>query len=229
MTASSSVNECEPRSEDLRLAFTFIGDPQKRADVLAIHALLETLRDIPGRVSEPMLGEIRMRWWYEAIEEIRDGKTPRYHPLSEALQRIVGQYGLPADDFLALIEGQMPLLDAGPLDVRTALAIVDAGEGLAARLAARILDPAADPSALADPARFSGLARLKRSGRLPEAGDAEGGHLYRDAAKAARTLPTSLMPLALPAALAGDLWAGRVRGPLSRRLKLFWAFVTGRI
>ncbi len=227
--ASDTHNECEPRSEDLRLAMAFIGDAQKRADVLAIYALLETLHDIPGRVSEPMLGEIRMRWWYEAVEEIRDGRTPRYHPLSEALQRIVGQYGLPPEDLLALIEGQMPLLDAAALDFKTALAIADAGEGMAARLSARILDPSADAENLVAPARFTGLARLKRARLLPDAGETEGAHLYRDAALAAKALPASLMPLALPAALALDLWAGRTRGPLSRRLKLFQAFVTGRI
>ncbi|MBW8734392.1 MAG: squalene/phytoene synthase family protein [Asticcacaulis sp.] len=227
--ATSSPNESEPRSEDLRLAAAFIGDAQKRADVLAIQALLETLRDIPERVSEPMLGEIRMRWWYEAIEEIRDGRTPRYHPLSEALQRIIPQYSLPADDFLTLAEAQLPLLDAGPLDFKAALDLVDKGEGLAAQLCARILDPSVDASNLAAPARFTGLARLKRSGRLPDAGEAEGAHLYRDAAAAAATLPASLMPLALPATLAPDLWAGRRRGPLSKRLKLFWSFVTGKI
>ena len=222
-------NECEPRSEDLRLASAFIGDVGKRADVLAIHALLEILRDIPGRVSEPMLGEIRMRWWYEAVEEIRDGKTPRYHPLSEVLQRVVGQHALPAEDLLALVEGQLPLLDAGPLDFKTALAVADSGEGVAARLCARILDPSADASNLAAPARFAGLAALKRQGRLPDAGETEGGPLYRDAAKAAKALPTTLMPLALPAALAADAWTGRVRGPLSKRLKLFGAFVAGNI
>lgn len=227
--ATPAVNECEPRSEDVRLAFAFIDDAKKRTDALVIYTLLETLHDIPGRVSEPMLGEIRMRWWYEAIEEIRDGKAPRYHPLSEALQRVVTQYELPAEDLLTLIEGQLPLLDAGPLDFKTALGIADAGDGTAARLCAHIIDPSLDAGGLAAPARFSGLARLKRAGRLPDAGEAEGAHLYRDAAVAARTLPASLMPLALPAALAVDHWSGRNRGPLSTRLKLFWAFVTGRI
>jgi phytoene synthase len=227
--STETYNECEPRSEDLRLASAFMGDATRRADVLAVQALLETLRDIPGRVSEPMLGEIRMRWWYETVEEIRDGKTPRYHPLSEALQRIVGQYALPTEDLLALIEGQLPLLDPGPLDFKTALAIADAGEGIAAKLCARILDPSADTTHLAAPARFIGLAQLKRFGRLPDAGEAEGAHLYRDAAKAAKALPASLMPIALPAALASDTWTGRVRGPLSRRLTLFWAFISGKI
>ncbi len=222
-------NECEPRSEDTRLAFAFIGDARKRADVMVLYALLETLRDIPERVSEPLMGEIRLRWWYEAIEEIRDGRTPRYHPLSEALQRIIPQYRLSAEDFLAVIEGQMALLDAGPLSIKTALAVVDAGEGIIARLAAAIVDSQQDSTALAAPARFTGLAGFRRNGRLPEAGEAEMAHLKRDAATAAKTLPASLMPLALPAAMAEDVWSGRTRAPLSKRLKLFMAFITGKI
>ncbi len=225
MTAS----ECEPKSEDVRLAASFISDPAKRADVLTLHAFLETLREIPERTSEPLMGEIRLRWWYEALEEIRDGKTPRYHPLTEALQRMIPHYGLAVQDLLDCVEGQMPLLDPPPFDLKTGLKLVDSGEGIIARLCGQILDPEADASLLAAPARFYGLALLQHSRRLTDAGEVEGAHLRRDAAKAARKLPASLMPLALPAALASGIWTGHPSGPLGKRLRLFWAFVTGRI
>jgi len=224
-----TASECEPKSEDIRLAASFIADPAKRADVLTLHAFLETLREIPERTTEPLMGEIRLRWWYEALEEIRDGKTPRYHPLTAALQRMIPQYGLAVQDLLGCVEGQMPLLDPPPLDFKTVLKVVDAGDCVTARLCAQILDADGDPALLSAPARFYGLAQLKHSTRLKDAGDAEGAHLRRDAVEAARKLPASLMPLALPAALADDIWIGRTTGPLSKRLKLFWAFVTGRI
>jgi phytoene synthase len=224
-----TASECEPKSEDVRLAASFISDPVKRADVLALHAFLETLRDIPERTTEPLMGEIRLRWWYEALEEIRDGHTPRYHPLTEALRRVISQYGLPVQNLLDCVEGQMPLLDMPPHDMKTALSVVDTGEGVIARLCAAILDPAGDATLLTAPARFHGLAQLKLRRWLKDAGDAEGAHLRRDAMAAARKLPAALMPLALPAALAEDNWTGRMTGPLSKRLRLFWAFVTGRI
>lgn len=225
MTAS----ECEPKSEDIRLAASFIPDPAKRADVLTLHAFLETLREIPERTSEPLMGEIRLRWWYEALEEIRDGKTPRYHPLTEALQRMIPKYGLAVQDLLDCVEGQMPLLDPPPFDLKTGLKIVDSGDGIIARLCAKILDAEGDASWLAAPARFYGLALLQHSRRLQDAGEAEGAHLRRDAVKGAGKLPAALMPLALPAALAEGIWTGQPSGPLSKRLRLFWAFVTGRI
>ena len=218
-----------PKNEDVTLSSAFIADVQKRTDVLVLYAFLETLREIPVRVTEPLMGEIRMRWWYEAFEEIRDGRTPRYHPLTESIQRLISHYGLPVQDFLDMVEGQMPLLDAGPLDVKTALAVVDTGEGRLATLAAFIIDKQQDASALSDTARFYGLAQLKRSGRLVDAGGTEGAHLKRQAARAAKGLPPGLMPLGLPAALAEDIWSGKTAGPLSKRLKLFLAFITGRI
>lgn len=222
-------SEREPKSEDVRLAASFISDPVKRADVLALYAFLETLRDIPERTTEPLMGEIRLRWWYEALEEIRDGKTPRYHPLTEVLERIIPQYALPVQELLDCVEGQMPLLDRLPLDLKAALKLVDAGEGVVARLSAAILDPSGDVTLLVAPARFYGLAQLKQNQRLQDAGEAEGAHLRRDAARAAEKLPASLMPLALAAALAEGIWTGRPLGPLAKRLRLFWAFVTGRV
>lgn len=218
-----------PKNEDVTLSCAFITDADRRADVLILHAFLEALRDIPIRVSEPLMGEIRLRWWYEAFEEIRDGRPPRYHPLTEAIQRLISQYALPVQDFLDMVEGQMPLLYAGPLTVKTALTVVDKGEGLLARLAASIIDKKRDGAGLQETARFYGLAQLKRMGRLEDIGATEGAHLKREAVKGAKALPAEFMPLALPAALAEDLWTGRARGPLSKRLKLFLAFVTGRI
>lgn len=224
-----TTSELETRSEDIRLSCAFIPDIAKRADVLVLFAFLETLRDIPERTNEPLMGEIRLRWWYEALEEIRDGGPVRYHPLIEALQRLIPQYDLPVENLMAVVEAQMPLLDKTPLDLITALGAVDKGEGVVARLAASIIDPSADAAQLAGPSRFYGLAVLKRMRRLDDAGDAEGAHLKRDAERAAKALPASLMPLALPAALAESLWTAQASNPLTKRLKLVWAYLTGRL
>lgn len=215
-----------PKSEDVRLACAFIADGDKRAAVLALFALLETVRDIPERVTEPLLGEIRLRWWCEGFEAIRDGRAPHYHPLIVYFQSLMTELDLPVADFLDLLEGQMPLLDKAPLTVATALGVVDKGEGTLGRLAVRILGQDGDVSA---PMRLYGLAGLKARGRLEGAGETELSHLLRDARRAARRLHTDLMPLALPATLAEGLWRGRPAGPLAKRLKLTWSYMTGRL
>lgn len=219
-------SELLPKSEDVRLACAFIPDADKRADVLVLFAFLETLRDISERVSDPLMGEIRLRWWFEAIEEIEQGRAVRYHPLTEALKAIIARYHLASKDFFNLIEGQMLLLDKGPLTIKDALSVVDRGEGVLFRLAAQILGETAD---LTDIARLIGMAHIKASRGLSDAGDMEFAHLKREAVKAAKGLPVAVMPLALQATLAGDLWHGRMPGPLAKRLRLFWAFVTGQI
>lgn len=219
-------SELLPKSEDVRLACAFIPDADKRAGVLALFALLETLREIPERVTEPLMGEIRLRWWYEAFEAIGQGRTPHYHPLTELFQRMIPLHTLPVQSFLDMVEGQMPLLDKGPLSLKDALGVVDKGEGMVADLAARILGKAGDLNAVA---RLYGMACIKAGRGLIDAGDTELNHLTRDARSAVKGLAVELMPLALPAVLAGDIWHGRATGPLSKRFQLFWAFLTGRM
>lgn len=222
MTSSELV----PKSEDVRLACAFIPEADKRGEVLVLFAFLETLRDIPERVSDPLMGEIRLRWWFEAVEEIERGRAVRYHPLTEALKTIIARYHLAPKDFFNLIEGQMLLLDRGPLTIKDALSVVDRGEGVLFRLVAQILGESTD---LTDIARLIGMAHVKASRGLSDAGDMEFAHLKREAVKAAKGLPVTVMPLALQATLAGDIWHGRTPGPLAKRLRLFWAFVSGRI
>ncbi len=217
-----------PKNEDVRLACAFIDDPVKRADVLALYAFLETLRDIPERVTEPLMGEIRLRWWYEAIEEIEQGRPVRYHPLTDALKRLIAAYTLDPQIFLALIEGQMPLLDKGGLTTETAMKAADAGEGGVMRLAGRIVD-VENQADLTAPARLYGMAQLKAQRGLSDAGDAELSHLRRDAHAAMKGLSTRALAVALPAVLATGLWRGQPHGPLAKRLKLLKSFLKGGI
>jgi phytoene synthase len=219
-------SELLPKSEDVRLACAFIPDAGKRAEVMALYAFLETLRDIPERTTDPLMGEIRLRWWYEAIEEIEQGRPVRYHPLTESLKAMIATYNLSPKDFLDLIEGQMPLLDKGALTIKAALGVVDHGEGHLFRMAAKILGAAAD---LTDIARLHGMTRIKATRGLSDAGEMEFAHLNREAQKAAKQLSASLMPLALPSTLAAIYWQGGRPGPLAKRFRLFWSFVTGRI
>ncbi len=219
-------SELLPKSEDVRLACAFIPDVEKRTEVMALFAFLETLRDIPERTTDPLMGEIRLRWWYEAIEEIEQERPVRYHPLTEALKAMIERYGLAPKDFLDLIEGQMPLLDKGSLTIKDALGVVDRGEGHLFQFAAKVLEQEA---ALTDIARLHGMTQIKVSRDLSDAGDMEFSHLKREAQKAAKDLPTALMPLALPSALAAIYWQGGKPGPLIKRFRLLWSYITGRI
>ncbi|ADU12916.1 squalene/phytoene synthase family protein [Asticcacaulis excentricus] len=223
-------DETVPRDEVVRLAAQFIEDAQKRADVLALLAFAEVLRDVPARVSEPLLGDIRYTWWGEALEEIRDRRKVRYHPLSAALAGVAERHALDMKALIDAIDPHRLQLD-GRLSLRDALSVADQGQAVILVQAAKVLDATADAACLRIPARFQTLATLKVVGRLnaEEAGAEEGRHLYREARQGLKRVPSILLPLVLPAAVAADLWHGRVRGALSVRLKLLWTFATGRI
>lgn len=72
------------RDEDRWLAAGYAAEADRRK-LLALYAFHCELRRIPSAVSEPALGEIRLQWWREALDEIRSGKRPRAHPVVEEL------------------------------------------------------------------------------------------------------------------------------------------------
>lgn len=89
MASGDAVGYCldliSANDEDLRLSLRYAAK-EDRPRLAAIFALQIELRRIPGLVSEPPLGEIRLQWWRDAINEIvRGGKAPP-HPVVEALK-----------------------------------------------------------------------------------------------------------------------------------------------
>ena len=64
-------------------------------------------------VSEPMLGQIRLQWWRDAIGEIYAG-TPRNHPVVTALTSVIEQYEPTRVRFEAMIDGREIDLEEEP-------------------------------------------------------------------------------------------------------------------
>ncbi len=79
--------------------------PHKRQDLFALYAFNYEISKIRKVVSEPMLGEIRLQWWREAIDDIYKGKI-RGHDIMPSLATTINNHGLSREFFMALIEGQ---------------------------------------------------------------------------------------------------------------------------
>ena len=221
---------------DRWLASRFIADLKARADVIALYAYNYELARVAGGVSNALMGEIRLTWWREAMDEIAVGRPPRKHPTVEA----VAAAGYPLAALAEMAEARMADLDAAPFETEAqVLAYVDATAGAVMMLAAWRLDPAADPHAVKNAARAYGLAglwRLKRAGvpRLPaDWTGADVRRRVREARAKARDelkgLPIAAFPAAAPAALAQAQTGTRELGPLESQLRLTWAVATGRI
>ena len=146
---------------DRWLSSRFIGDPQARGDVVAIYAYDHELARAPKVASNPLLGEIRLTWWGEVLDEVFEGRAVRHHPTAQALADVVRRRDLPRAPLETMIDARYRELDAAPMTETEALDWARDTGGLSAELAARILGPASEAAlALAGGSAWSLSRRL---------------------------------------------------------------------
>ena len=176
------------QAPDPWLSSRFVADASARADLIALYALDHELTRIPHVVSDPLMGEIRMTWWREGLEEIAEGRPVRPHPV---LKAIAGG-ALPAVALAALAEARLGDLD-GEKSGEALIRHIDATEGLVMALAARRLSAEATADQVTQAARAVGLARLDPPAALKAL----------DAARAPlKALPVAAVPAIAHAVLA---------------------------
>jgi len=90
----------------------FAGGAGHRA-LVPLYAFNLEIARIRETVSEPMLGQIRLQWWRDAIGEIYAG-TPRNHPVAVALCAVTRRYDPTRARFEAMIDGREADLEDHP-------------------------------------------------------------------------------------------------------------------
>ena len=219
---------------DRWLASRFVGEGQARADVIVLYALNYELSRAAVAASQPLIAEMRLAWWREAVEEIFEGRPVRRHPVALALSEAAARRALARADLEALIDGRLRELEPWPLREDEVEDYLEATAGGLMTLTAKALAPEMRTD-LGAAGRAWGLAGLSRlGGRLPTAWSAEvvrgkvEGAL--EAANAAiRDLPVAAFPAVAYAALARPYAAGAEPSELGKRLRLTWAVVRGRV
>ena len=207
---------------DRWMSSRFVADPVARADVVALYAFDHELARAPKVASNPLIGEMRLVWWREVLDEIFEGRPVRRHPTAEALAAAVRRRGLARGPLETLVEARYRELGAGPMDEKDALAWARDTGGLAAELVAQVIAPDAE----AGPARAAGAAWAlgRRAAEAPALRP-----VFERARTAARTAVRKLAPQAFPAVAHAAL-AGRTGGSgLARRLIVTLAVARGRI
>jgi phytoene synthase len=199
---------------DRWLSSRFIGDAGRRADVIAIYAYDHELARAPKVASNPLLGEIRLTWWREVLDEIYEDRHVRHHPTAQALADVVKRHGLPREPLEAMIDARYRELDATPMSDEEAVEWARGTAGAAADVAVRILDPQAEAGA----AVAAGAAWA-----LDRKGQAVAGEL-----SAARIDAAKLSAAAFPAAAHAAL-VGRRESEFRKRITLTWAVARGRL
>ena len=128
----------------------------RREDLLALYAFNIEIAKTREVVSEPMLGEIRLQWWRDAVAAIA-AATPPAHEVVEALAGAIRRHGLPQDDFIRLIDARaFDLGDEPPEDLAALERYAEESAAPLVSLALRILG-AWQPE-LAPLARHAGIA-----------------------------------------------------------------------
>ena len=216
---------------DRWLAARFVADPEARGDLIALYALNYELSRAAEVASQPLIGEMRLAWWREAVEEMFEGRPVRHHPVAQALEQAVRRRGLPRAGLEGLIDGRLRELEPWPLGEGEVDAYLDATAGRLMTLASQVLAPGLD-TGLHPAGRAWGLAGLARlGGRLPPGYDARGRaeQALREANAAPETLPVAAFPAVAYATLARPYAAGATPCELSKRARLTWAVLRGRV
>jgi phytoene synthase len=207
---------------DRWLSSRFIGDVEARADVIALYAFDHELARAPKVASNALLGEMRLTWWREALEEIFEARPVRQHPTAQALARAVERRGLKREDLETLVEARYRELDPAPMNEAELLDWARDTGGLAAQLAAQVLDPSTEARmALAG---GSAWALGKRLGDVPDLRPTFLKVIHA-ARSASRTLSVAAFPAVAHAALAGR----PASNDFARRLRLTIAVARGKI
>jgi phytoene synthase len=133
----------------------------RRPHLHALYAFDHELSLVPHRVHEALAGEMRLQWWRDALAGEARGDAAA-HPVAAALIDTVARCRLPVGPLEALIDARAHELYEEPFATIAACAAYGRqAVSTVLELASRILDPAAEVGAAADPAgvaaAFAGL------------------------------------------------------------------------
>lgn len=230
---ADTVRRADP---DRWLASRFVADPQARADLIALYAFDHVLARVPHQVTEPLMGEIRLTWWAETLDEIYAGRPVRGHPAAQGLAQTVRRRGLNRAPLDSLIQARMGDLSPQPFaDAVEATAYADQTAGALMQAAVQALGGPTGSEAAGLAGRAYGLSLMAHrraiGGRTRLAEGLDVRLLVAQALKAAAPglirLPADAFPAAAYAALARPYAQGGRLTVLEKQLRLVWAMVRG--
>jgi 15-cis-phytoene synthase len=128
----------------------------KRAGLLALYGLNAELTHIAAATSEPMVGQIRLQWWRDAIDLAAPG-TKTGNPVADALGAAILAHDLPKERLIRMADARMPeILGEPPADIQALRASLRENSAAVFELGAVILGDCSDLAQQA--AEYAGLA-----------------------------------------------------------------------
>src|SRR5262245_20169358 len=115
---AAAVAAAAREGEPDRYLAALLAPAQRREALLAVAAFAAEVARVPFlAVREPAMGEVRLQWWRDALEQPGDARTG--HAVADAVRAAVARYNLPAATMPAatmtsLIDGHSEALDPAP-------------------------------------------------------------------------------------------------------------------
>lgn len=149
------------RDRDLWLACLFAPQPARK-HIHSVYAYALEAADVRARVTQPTLGEMRLRWWTDALGE-EGGEGARAHPVADALIDTATRFDLSREELAALADAHVADLYDDPMpDLATLEDYCRATHAAPMRWAARILG-ASPSTAFEDAGIALGLTHVLRA------------------------------------------------------------------
>ncbi|MFN0043269.1 MAG: phytoene/squalene synthase family protein [Alphaproteobacteria bacterium] len=137
-TLSHCAREVRREDRDRYLSALFAPDGVREA-LFALYAFNAEIARAREVVTEPLLGEIRLQWWRDALDGLYGGRNLA-HPVVEALGRAIGKHGLKRAGFERMIDARAAdLSPEPPADMATLEAYAGASSGTLMELALECL------------------------------------------------------------------------------------------
>jgi phytoene synthase len=123
------IRQAAMRAEPDRYLAATLAPLTARPALAALAAFAAEVARIPATVSEPLLGEIRLQWWRDALAEGREGRRSG-HSIADSLIEAVSQHRLPAELLEAVLDARERDLSGAVLeDDQELAAYLQATEG----------------------------------------------------------------------------------------------------
>jgi phytoene synthase len=107
------INDVRRHDHD-RYLMALLAPSETQKDLFALLAFNLEVAKTAEVVSEPMLGQIRLQWWREAIEEAFFAGSPRRHAVLDTLTPAISRHDLTKEHFHSLIDAHEEDLDETP-------------------------------------------------------------------------------------------------------------------
>jgi 15-cis-phytoene synthase len=103
-SAAHAAQLLRDQDRDRYFSTLILPEPQRTA-ITALYAFNAEAASVPDRAREPAAGEIRLRWWTDAIMGAGHGES-RANPVADALLSTIEDYRLPLAAFERLLEAR---------------------------------------------------------------------------------------------------------------------------